>query len=210
MTLTIVDRVNTPIGAAQAVAALRRAWPQPLTRDEAALLLSLVAIETANGKSVQNFSPGNITASEHYNGKAWRPPWFPDQPEGASARNIQLHADMLAGKAPSAFRAFDTLDQGFADFARVLQADFPAVVAAAKVGDPDGFRVALSQGYSGDYKNPASTVTLQRYKAMFLPMFGDLPAGDAAPLSAPATAGNFIAALAPVAVVGGIFWWVTK
>lgn len=180
--MQVVERRNTPITAQAARDAFARAYVREFgttpSIDEAALLLALVWIETAQGKSVQNFSPGNVTASDRYEGSAWRPPWFELSP-ASTDRERQLNADMRAGKAPRAFRAFDSLDAGMVDFVHVLRRDFPEVMAAAKTGDPDHFRVALSQAYSGDYKNAAATRTL----STFMSEFGGSPkarAGSAA------------------------------
>lgn len=168
--MIVVERQNTPIGHDAASEAFGRAYVREFgtapSTDERALLLALVWIETAQGRSVQNFSPGNITASERYEGLAWRPPWFELSP-ASTERERKLNADMRAGKAPRAFRAYETLDAGFVDFVHVLRRDFPEVLAAAKTGDPDHFRVALSQAYSGDYKNAAATKTLSSFQRDF-------------------------------------------
>lgn len=175
-----VPRKNTPITAQQAVTALLSNWTgEPLTQQQATLLLSLAWIETAQGKAVQNFSPGNVSASEKWPGKAWRPPWYPEQGPDATPRNISLHAAMLKGQAPSAFRAFDTIDQGFKDWIGTLHSSFPEVIEAAKTGDADAFRVALSKKYSGDYKNTKATATFQSFQKTFLPMLSSLPTGAA-------------------------------
>lgn len=168
--MIIVERQNTPIGHDAASEAFGRAYVREFgtapSTDERALLLALVWIETAQGQAVQNFSPGNITASERYEGLAWRPPWFVLSP-ASTERERKLNADMRAGKAPRAFRAYENLDAGFVDFVHVLRRDFPEVLAAAKTGDPDHFRVALSQAYSGDYKNAAATKTLSSFQRDF-------------------------------------------
>lgn len=187
--MRIVERHNTPITERQASDALRAAYVAEFGSapdiDEAALLLALVWIETKHGESVQNFSPGNITAAETYNGDAWRPPWF-ELGENPTPRDRALHEQMLQGKAPRAFRAFPTLDAGMSDFVHTLRTSFPEVLIAAKGGDPDAFRVALSQHYSGDYKNTASTATL----TTFMREFGGAPKASRSPTRPPAPLGQ--------------------
>jgi hypothetical protein len=155
--LQVVPRVNTPVTASDAKSAVESAYRSELGRDpeltqELPLLMALVWIETARGRSVQNNSPGNISASDSYQGKAWRPTWF-EVDDSSSDRDKQLHQAMLENRAPSAFRAYDSLAEGAADFIRQLSHTFPEVLDAAAEGDPTGFRDALAQHYSKDYKN---------------------------------------------------------
>lgn len=182
--MNVVPRHNTPITEQQARDALRAAYAAEFGQapdvDEAALLLALVWIETARGESVQNFSPGNITCFDSYTGDAWRPPWF-EITDASSDRDKRLHADMLAGKAPRAFKAFPTLDAGMRDYVHTLRTTFPEVLVAAKGADPEAFRVALSQRYSGDYKNTKATSTL----TTFMREFGGTPKASRSPSPAP-------------------------
>jgi len=183
--VNIVDRHNTPVTGQQARDAFRTAYLEEFGGtpdiDVAALLLSLMWIETAQGKSVQNFSPGNITAGDTYQGDAWRPPWF-ELGENPTDRNRELHEAMLAGKAPRAFRAYLSLGSGMRDYLHVLRTQFPEVLVAAASSDPEAFRVALSQRYSGDYKNPKSTATL----TSFMREFGGAPKASRSPTPPPA------------------------
>lgn len=155
--MNVVARRTTPLSAGEAQAAvasaLRATFGRDMTR-ELPWLMALVWIETARGKSVQNFNLGNISASESFPGDAWRPPWF-DLEGGTAAteRNIALHEAMLQGKAPRAFRAYPSLEFGALDFARVLKASFPEVIAAAGENSATAFRDALAQRYSKDYRN---------------------------------------------------------
>jgi hypothetical protein len=134
---------------------------RPLSALEAVNFAALVAIETARGQSVQNGNVGNITAGPTYTGPVWRPPWFQDEAH-------PLHAVMLAGKAPSAFRAYDSLAAGAKDFAQLLLSEkYAPLVRAANQPSADVFRVALSERYSPDYKNPKSTATLEALQREF-------------------------------------------
>jgi hypothetical protein len=144
-----------------------------IDRESAALLLSLFRVETS-GVPMNN-SPGNVTASSRWEGDAWRPPWF--EPNQTNPKLAALHDRMLAGEAPSAFRAYSTPAAGFADWARVLKANFASVLAAAQTGDPHAFVRALhDSGYSKDY-SAAHFPTFVQLREKFLPLVAHLPAG---------------------------------
>ena len=132
--MNVVPRVNTPKTLAEIARALeashQRIFGLPLSRGGAELLTAQILIETANGKSIQNNSPGNVSASAKYSGDAWRPTWFEEPTEETSARDRALHAKMLAGGAPSAFRAFASFDLGVDDYLRILKRNFPAILLA--------------------------------------------------------------------------------
>lgn len=170
-----VPTKTTPVTKQQALAALQAAWG-PLSRDLAASLLSLVWIETGGG-NLKNFNPGNISAGPQYAGMVWRPPWYPEPDANTPQRIADLHRAMLNKTAPSAFRAYSTLEQGFADFVAQLRHTFPEVVAAAEHGTPDQFREALSQKYSHDYRNPQATATFTKLRESFAPVVAHLPKG---------------------------------
>lgn len=164
-----VPMTKTPVTAADAkaavAAAFRDSMGRPATDKELPLLMALVWLETGRGKSVQNYNLGNISANEEtYSGDAWRPPWYPEPGPDTSARNVKLHQDMLDGKAPKAFRAYDTLQAGAEDFTNQLKKSFPEVIDAAGTGDATEFRDALAQKYSKDYKNtpPATFESLAK------------------------------------------------
>jgi hypothetical protein len=182
--MNIVPRVNTPLSAEEArgyfVPAYVEAFGHAPEPQELPLLLALIWIESGRGKSVQNNNPGNLSASDHYEGDAWRPPWF-ELDESSSPRNRDLHALMLEGKAPSAFRSYDSPAEGFRDHANHLKSTFPEVVSAAKTGDAEKFRAALSQKYSKDYGNPNTTVSLSALQKEFGGLPKALPPSAASP-----------------------------
>lgn len=181
--MQIVPAVRTALTSTQARDALLAAMPA-LDRETAALLLSLVWVETGAG-SLMNFNAGNISAGPSYPGLAWRPPWFSDVTH-------PQHQRMLDGKAPSAFRAYSSAPEGFADFARQLRGTFGSVLAAGATGDPAAFVQALhDSGYSRDY-NAAHIPTFAKLRAQFAPLVAHLPAGGLAA----AGVGAFLAALA--------------
>jgi len=130
-------------------------------------LAALVAIETARGKSVQNFNLGNISAAESYSGRVWRPPWF-EVNESSPASMLALNKKMLDGKAPSAFRAYESAPVGAVDFARfLLGAPYAPLMRAADGNDVDAFRREVARLYSADYNNPAVSRNLEKLRADF-------------------------------------------
>jgi hypothetical protein len=168
----IVPRQSTPISAEHARDALLAAAPS-LNRPTAALLLALIWIETGRG-NLMNWNAGNITANDKWPGNAWRPPWF----EASSDPHLaELHERMLAGTAPSAFRAYDSATHGFADFVATLNRQFPSVLAAASTGDPAAFVAALhDSGYSRDYR-PVHIASFAALQHQLEPLVAHLPAG---------------------------------
>lgn len=166
--MLVVPRVNTPLGM-QALPALVeagfRAIGRTLSPVQRVNLAALVAIETARGSAIQNGNLGNISAGESYQGAAWRPPWF-EVDAGSSERMQALHVAMLAGHAPSAFRAYDSHTEGARDFAATLVRSFPSVVEAAANASADAFRRALfTSHYAPEYENPKVTATLEKLQA---------------------------------------------
>lgn len=132
--MNIVPRVGTPKSLEEIAAELREAFAvetgRPLDATTGALLTAQILAETANGASVKNNAPGNISASKSWPGDAWRPPWFEEPTEATTPRNRELHAAMLVGKAPSAFRSFVSWSQGMRDYVGTLQRQFPTILAA--------------------------------------------------------------------------------
>ncbi len=168
--MIVVPMQTTRLTAEAAKSHVESAWravfneePDP---EQLALMMALVWIETARGNSIQNFNFGNITVAESYSGKAWRPPWF-EVTEASSERNKSLHEAMLAGKAPKAFKAYDSAQEGALDYLRFTNRVFPNVLEAAKSGDPDTFRQALAKGYSKDYENTKATATFATFQKEF-------------------------------------------
>ena len=161
-----VPRTATPLDFHAIPGLLLRAFEAigaPLTTTQSVNLACLVGIETGQGTKCMNYNVGNITASPHWTGKAWRPPWFEADEAASDARLASLHEAMLRGTAPSAFRAYDSLEAGIADFAHVLTRNFPEVLEAAKETDANRFRLALGQRYSHDYiSNSAVTATIEK------------------------------------------------
>lgn len=198
--MQIVPAVSTPITPEQAKVALVAAMPG-IDRETGSLLLALVWIETARGH-LMNWNAGNISAGERWPGLAWRPPWFELTP-ASSPKLVELHERMLHGTAPSAFRAYGSLLEGFQDFARVLRAQFASVLTAAATGDARTFVQALhDSGYSRDY-SPAHVPGMTALQAELGQQFAGFPTARQVANAAP----NFFANVAidvGVAVMAGL------
>jgi len=111
-------------------------------REVAELLLAQVLIETNWSRSMWRYNWGNITAGSSWTGAIWRPSWYELTPE-SSARDLDLNAKMLVGKAPKAFRAYSSHQEGAADYVRLLLRQFRPMVVAAETGDPVAFSEAV-------------------------------------------------------------------
>lgn len=165
--MNVVPRTRTPVTMQQVRDLLLNAYTSELGRapSKSALgsLSALVGIETARGSAINNFNFGNISASESFRGDAWRPPWFEILPgsDEDTPRNRAVHEMMIAGKAPSAFRAYPDRSAGMREFVAIVHRSFPEVLSAAELGDPEAFRAALAQKYSKDYENTKSTESLR-------------------------------------------------
>jgi len=200
--MQIIPAVVTPITPEQARIALVAAMPG-IDRDTGTLLLALCWIETASGHLV-NFNAGNITANDKWPGGAWRPPWFTVDPS-SPPHMVELHEKMLHGQAPSAFRAYGSLLEGFQDFAHVLRGQFPSVLAAAATGDAAQFVRALhDSGYSHDY-GPAHVPGMQHLQQQLGPQFAGFPSaaltsGMALGLASEVAVGVVVAIIASVAL----------
>jgi hypothetical protein len=172
----VVPAVATQMSAEHARDALRASMPG-IDRESAALLLALIWVETGQGVHCFNWNVGNITASDAWGGGAWRPPWFAPS---SDPHLSELHTRMLAGQAPSAFRAYDSLPQGFADFVHTLQSSFPSVLKAAATGDAAAFVAALHDSrYSTDY-NASHIPTFRTLATHFAELVASFPAGSVA------------------------------
>lgn len=191
--MIVVPRLSTPVGMQalpDLVEAAFHVLGTRLTPTQKVNLGALVAIETNRGRSIQNGNLGNLSAGASFSGPVWRPPWFEVTP-ASSARDLALNQAMHEGRAPSAFRAYDSVQQGAVDFARfLLGRAYAPILEAANGNDADAFRRAIAASYSGDYKNAAVTRTLEKLRAEL----GGAP---------PAGAGGGLALVALL----GLAWW---
>ena len=168
--LDIVPAQRTPLAPLEAAGRLS-AYPE-VNRTSGPLLMALIWVETAGNPTAYNV--GNITASERYNGQAWRPPWFTVGPN-SSDKMKRLNARMRAGTAPKAFRAYSNFAEAFDDFMVQMNRSFPEVLAAANTGDARAFVDALSLKYSKDY-GPSHYPAFSHHQTRFSPLFSNLPA----------------------------------
>ncbi len=158
-----VAAVRTPLTrdatAAALVPAYVRVFGTEPDRNRAELLLAQVWLENANGQSIIAHNIGNLSTSASSGADFWRPPWFdrdavealPDDDKN-KARYLMLNDRMQRGAAPSAFRAFDSFDQGFDAWLRLLGSPSKQpILVAASSGDADAFaRSIFTTGYCPD------------------------------------------------------------
>jgi|WetSurMetagenome_2_1015567.scaffolds.fasta_scaffold225551_2 hypothetical protein len=179
--MQIVPATQTPLTAESSAEWLNQSIA--LDREQGPLIAALIWVESGAGNLTQH-NPGNVTASERWEGKAWRPPWYEPPADNATQKIKDLHLKMLRGEAPKAFRAFDDFAQGYADFARVLQTNFPAVLTAASSGDVPTFVTELSRKYSKDY-GPRHYPAFANWQGKMRHLFQHLPEPQQSNVAAP-------------------------
>jgi hypothetical protein len=105
----------------------------------------------ANFKSILNNNIGNLTANPNrWQGNYWRPPWYNPGPN-ASKRDLDLNAKMKAGKAPVAFRAYNSLEDGVKAYVDMVKKTFPSVDKALRSANALAMAEALkTSGYCPD------------------------------------------------------------
>ena len=159
-----VPRKTTPVDLSALAAALTRQL-DPYDPTLATSLLALIAVETARGSKMNNWNVGNLSASGSYQGEVWRPSWYVVT-ESSSQRDLDLHAKMLAGQAPSAFRSYVSLNEGLADYLRLLQTSrYQHLWRAMAQGDDASIVAELkASGYSPDY-GPAHVATFRSLRS---------------------------------------------
>lgn len=163
-------------------------------------MLAQHCIETARGAAMWQWNVGNITAGKSWTGPVWRPSWY-TVTEASSARDKYLNAEMKAGRAPSAFRAYASLDAGALDYMRLLASRFPSLLSAMQTSD-DPLTVATAiqkSNYCPDCAPGATANTL----AKFAKEFGLQPAAPAPAESGSGAIAVALAVLALVIALGG-------
>ena len=170
-----LPRTVTPLAANVATALMvtalrdREAKPEPVAQH----LLSLVWIETGRGRSCIQNNLGNLAGS--YQGNFWRPAWYRVD-ESSSPRLRALHERMLAGKAPSQFRAYPSRGEGLDDFVALLyQPRYRPMLQAARASDTEAFANAVYEtGYCPD-EGCRGANTISSYRSLtdsFAPLLG--------------------------------------
>lgn len=182
--MAVVARQNTPLSKEHAAKLVRAKLRELGLPASAGPILTGYSwgIETGRGKSSQNHSLGNITATKDWRGDIWRPPWY-SVDAGSSARNLELHEQMLKGQAPSAFRAYGSFDEGVEDYLRFLnQPHFRPIIDAASLNDPGRTIAAIkSTSYAPEADLIKHTATLLQLRDELQPLFPDAPVGSVEP-----------------------------
>jgi hypothetical protein len=135
-----IPRKATPISTSDAATLITEVLHEVLGElpgyNLAAYMLAYAWFETGGGKSIQCYNWGNISTMPSWGHDYWRPPWF-EVTEDSSARNRHLHEEMLAGRAPQAFRAYHSHDEGLKDYVKFLTGKerYQPVVNAMAAGD---------------------------------------------------------------------------
>lgn len=120
---TELPRTATPETPATLRQLLRRALDSRglvIGPGAADVLLAHIELETGRGTHIFQHNVGNLVASDSWPGDFWRPPWF-QLSENASADLRAKHAAMLEGRAPRAFRAYQSADAGMGDYVELAQ-----------------------------------------------------------------------------------------
>jgi len=126
------------------------------TLAEAELELAHEWIETKRTEAMWRHNWGNLSAGGYvegqerlsWNGDIWRPPWFAPG-EGASPRMLEIHEKMLAGREPSAFRAYGSHQDGAEGLLRLWsRPGYLPLRKAAQTGNPTAYaKAVVSTGY---------------------------------------------------------------
>lgn len=142
-----VPRLATPLTQSETAQIFLPAFQSVFGRDpsfeEGSLLLALLWNENARGRSIIQYNWGNLSSSGHADATFWRPPWYFEPGT--------LHDRMLAGGAPSAFRAFPSHEAGAHAWLDLLnEPRYSNVIEAAQSGDSEKFAQAVAQKYCAD------------------------------------------------------------
>jgi flagellum-specific peptidoglycan hydrolase FlgJ len=174
------DPTRTVVSATDLYAVLRAAWRQQLGTDplraSLLVLLSQWSLETADGAKCMNWNLGGIK-------------WTPACGHDYAAYDTH---EVIGGKTITVvqrFRAYDNLDQGAADYLRLLRTRFAASWPAVEAGDPADFARRLkAAGYYTAPEQEYESGLRSRYtmldKAIGLDTTEDLIA-DAGPILDP-------------------------
>jgi hypothetical protein len=151
--------LTAPAAAGELVAAYKAVTARPPALALAELNLAHQWLETKATRSMWRFNWGNLSAGGFvdgverlaWKGDIWRPPWF-ELAADASPEMVALHEKMLAGKAPSAFRAYPGHPEGAQGYVKLLQRPgFAALLRAGQSGNPTAYAQAVvDTGYCRD------------------------------------------------------------
>lgn len=155
--MTEVPRQSTPHPDAELVPGLVAGLTQRIgstpVRQLAEMLLAQIRFEG----NINNNNIGNLSAGSSWTGDVWRPPWF-DQAhidsiaDPVTKKKLQAqHDEMVAGRLPTAFKAFKTIEEGVGAYLDLLfKPLYHPLLAAAATGDPVAFATEIHKHYSPD------------------------------------------------------------
>ena len=129
-----VPLTRTPTARAEMRAALERAETRLTGHALLDLVTAQASLETGSGRSMYNFNFGGIkgTSPSGMTAVSGTHEW-----EGNTRYHTQAH-----------FRAYGSLDEGAQDYLSLLHRRYGGAIAAAEMGDVDGFAHALkARGY---------------------------------------------------------------
>lgn len=229
-----VERVKTPLGemdAAVLVLALAPEFIPGIGREGARLILAHTwGLELNRGKGAFGRNIGNIMAAgypkvvkdcrnikgapapgkeaftkpnSYWKGDYWRPPWFAD-------RTHKLHAAMLAGCVPSAFRAYDSYKDSLSDYLR-LAVSRKLIAAGALSGHAFEFAKGVwDSGYCQDPPCAPSVLTESLKKLSH--EFGEKNYFQSLPsvVSPESKGSTMLLAALTLGITGAIFWGTVK
>lgn len=152
-----VPRQTTPHTDAELVPGLIAGLTQRIgstpVRQLAEMLLAQIRFEG----NLNNNNVGNLQATKSWTGDYWRPPWFDQAAIDAitdpvlKAKRQAQHDDMLVGRAPEAFKAFNTIEEGLNSYLDLLfKPLYHPLLAAAATGDPVAFATEVHKHYTPD------------------------------------------------------------
>lgn len=124
-----VPATRTPADPAT-VAALMATLAPDLDARQRAYLLAHAAIETRRFRSLIQHNIGNISARDSGDYNFWRPSWY-RLDDDSSARDVRLHELMEAGKEPSAFRAYQSLEAGVGAYLSLMRGRYATMLRAS-------------------------------------------------------------------------------
>lgn len=200
--MTLVSRYKTPATEAE----MRSALGRHFSGNRLAFTMAQTYLETAGWNAIYNYNVGNLAASTNYPGDSY-PAFWSTVDANSSERYKKLNAQMLQGKAPAAFRSYNSLAEGVAAYAERMQNRFPEILTAADSGDPQAVANAIMVKYcsvnddGGPCFGPAETKSL-----------GDLAARFGGEVRAPSTRRFGFGTLLALGAVGGlgVLWWLGR
>jgi hypothetical protein len=154
--------LSRPQVVSEILAAFKRRFGRTPTRLEARALYTLMAHETRHGKSIIAHNWGNVSTRQDSGHDWWLPTWLDAdyiaaQPEGPRLEQLyKLELAATQGKAPEAFRAYDSHEEGADAWLGLLATDRYTRIVQAR-GPEELWRAVWETGYcyEGDCNHDA-------------------------------------------------------